>query len=375
MPPLDRATRDALTESIREHGVIVPVVKDQTGYVLDGHNRIRIAHTLGVDVPEVVHECELDQRDVLSVELNGARRQIRDDQWKPLVDSLRAKGIYSDRVIAKAVGVSKDAVNRYKSPVSPPVAPATPGLSKRVGEDGKAYPTSAGTTAIDRALHLICKSTTGLTAADLATDEVLCQFGRSTVSKLPTQLANRGLVEAVGKRDRSTVWRAVKQPTASPPADNVVALHRKAERTLTALQDPALVAEMRAMVTDAKEIRRLEREVIHAQKAADAERLERERREAQAEKDRLRQAEIERDMAGKSLAYWERARDAIDAANEVVSRLFREFDNFPPIMPSQVRMLLRSSDGLRQTLHQFDVRLRGESNGNGTAVGEPVIDV
>ena len=51
MPPLLAAVREALTESIREHGVICPVVKDQTGYVLDGHNRLAIAAELGVACP------------------------------------------------------------------------------------------------------------------------------------------------------------------------------------------------------------------------------------------------------------------------------------------------------------------------------------
>lgn len=53
---------DALRASIERFGVLVPVVKDQHGNVLDGHHRARIADQLGVpyrvDVVQVADEDE-----------------------------------------------------------------------------------------------------------------------------------------------------------------------------------------------------------------------------------------------------------------------------------------------------------------------------
>ncbi|HEY3843150.1 MAG TPA: hypothetical protein VGL48_07845 [Acidimicrobiales bacterium] len=108
------AEREALRESIREHGIVVPIIKDQDGNVLDGYNRIDLAAELGVEVPEVVHTCEPQDREVLRIELNGAPRQIGDKDWKKLVDHLRAQvtgdGVrcFSDRVIARAVGIDRE---------------------------------------------------------------------------------------------------------------------------------------------------------------------------------------------------------------------------------------------------------------------------
>lgn len=47
-PSLDAATEQALRESIRRFGVLVPVVRDQHGQVIDGHHRSRIAGEEGV---------------------------------------------------------------------------------------------------------------------------------------------------------------------------------------------------------------------------------------------------------------------------------------------------------------------------------------
>ena len=80
--------------------------------MLDGDNRVEIATELSITYPEVVYHCTPDQREILRIELNGARRQLTDLQWKPLVDhlsSLRTKSghQFSDRAIAQAVGVSQ----------------------------------------------------------------------------------------------------------------------------------------------------------------------------------------------------------------------------------------------------------------------------
>lgn len=48
LPDLDNATEAALRESIDRFGVLVPVVTDQRGKLIDGHHRSRIAKELGI---------------------------------------------------------------------------------------------------------------------------------------------------------------------------------------------------------------------------------------------------------------------------------------------------------------------------------------
>lgn len=81
LPPLTADDEDRLRTSIRERGVEVPVVVDETGTVIDGHHRDRIARELGIDCPRVVKKglAEHEKR-ILAVELNVARRQFTDAQ-------------------------------------------------------------------------------------------------------------------------------------------------------------------------------------------------------------------------------------------------------------------------------------------------------
>ena len=164
--------------------------------------------------PEIVHECGSAQREVLRIELNGARRQITADDWKPLVDHLRAQRTesgarrFSDRVIARAVGVEPES---RASATSRPIMQLThvSQLHRRRPERTARFviPTPSG-----RPRAGCCTSspspTAGLTAVELLGDEVLREFGEGTVRRLPGQLRDEGLVEADGKRNGSTVWRA-----------------------------------------------------------------------------------------------------------------------------------------------------------------------
>ena len=55
MPELSDEQYAELRESIRQHGVLVPVDLDECGDILDGHHRQRIAKELGVPCPTVVN--------------------------------------------------------------------------------------------------------------------------------------------------------------------------------------------------------------------------------------------------------------------------------------------------------------------------------
>lgn len=385
MPPLSPEVREALTDSIREHGVVVPVVKDQTGYVLDGYNRIEIAATLGVTVPETVFTCDPERRDVLRIELNGARRQLTDEQWKPLVDHLRTQG-HADRAIAQAVGVDRNRVQRYKSPVTTTdssesvVTPdAKPKVETKIDQDGKrrVVHTKGSKSARDRVLELLQKSTTGLTAPELLLDP-FCKsnFSESTVLAVPSALRDQGLIEEAGKRGRATVWRAVKPaaPTPPPTPSGNPVLRRRAEKALSILTDPKTIAEVRALIDDGKQQRKLERLVRQVEKENEAVRLEQERRQADIDREELRLAEIARDSVHKSVRYWDKLADALDGATKVLALLVREYDHFPAITQVELRVVYRKLDELRAQQDRLEKLLRRRGSER-NPIGNDVIDV
>ena len=149
-PALDRATEDALRESINRWGVIVPVVIDQNGQVIDGHHRQRIANALGVDygVQQIEVGSEDDAR-AIAATLNTDRRHMDIDQRRAIVAHLREQG-HSLRAIAGAVGASLGTVQTDVAAVYP----YTPETVR--GADGKTYPSTrpareveSGDTVID----------------------------------------------------------------------------------------------------------------------------------------------------------------------------------------------------------------------------------
>lgn len=87
MAPLSAEQLVALRESIREHGVMVPVLLNQHGRVIDGHYRSTIAAELDVDVPittkhyddaSLIGEELTDEEMIDAIGLNAQRRQLDD---------------------------------------------------------------------------------------------------------------------------------------------------------------------------------------------------------------------------------------------------------------------------------------------------------
>jgi hypothetical protein len=360
MPPLRPEVREALVESIKAKGIIQAVVKDQTGYVLDGHNRITIAQELGLSIPETVFECEPDMRDITSIELNGARRQMSPKDWKPLVDHLRSQvnsndqRRHSDRAIATAVGISKGAISRYKSPIST-TAPGGAVITSTIGQDGKVRVTGGDWTASDRILHLIRQSRAGLTTEDLARDSVLGQFARSSISQIPGTLRDQGLVQADGKRGRSIIWIAA-APGAPPPAANPI-LDRKVEKVTEAMADPDVRAAIKDGLTTNKQGREVAQLLKEVEKEEAATIAAREKQEAEEEKERLRMIEVARNQADKSLKTWNKLVDEVRGAWVIIAAYSKVFDDLPPLHSSYVRRLDRELIELRQQMEWFDRRL------------------
>ena len=87
MTPLSPEELTALRESIKEHGVLVPVLINQHGRVIDGHYRSTIAAELGVEAPTTVKHYDdssqpgeelTDEEMIDALGLNAQRRQLDD---------------------------------------------------------------------------------------------------------------------------------------------------------------------------------------------------------------------------------------------------------------------------------------------------------
>src|ERR1700730_4259722 len=76
--PLQDSERQALENSIRKQGVIVPVVVDEHDGIIDGGNRAQIAGEGGLaNVPvDVRRDLTHEQKLELALALNDARRQL-----------------------------------------------------------------------------------------------------------------------------------------------------------------------------------------------------------------------------------------------------------------------------------------------------------
>ncbi len=81
LPPLTPDELTALRADIAERGVLVPVVVDEAGTIIDGHSRVAIAQELGISYPQEVRAglTEVEKR-IEAVVLNLSRRQLTDAQ-------------------------------------------------------------------------------------------------------------------------------------------------------------------------------------------------------------------------------------------------------------------------------------------------------
>jgi ParB-like chromosome segregation protein Spo0J len=120
MPALDPDQWDALAADIVANGVLVPVVKDQHGRILDGNNRAAIATKLGIDYPVIVVEVTDDQDAYdRAVSLNCARRHLNREQKRELIAAeLTRRPEQSDRAIANRVGASPTTVGTVRAAVN-----------------------------------------------------------------------------------------------------------------------------------------------------------------------------------------------------------------------------------------------------------------
>lgn len=141
MPSLPTWEYEALKESIRQHGVIVPVIKDEHGTIIDGHHRDRACRELKIkNVPTITLAGLTDEqkRDHALV-LNLVRRKITRKQMRAIIATeLRRTPDISNQWLAEIVGSSDKTVQSVRQKLI--AASEIPILESYRAKDGKRYP-------------------------------------------------------------------------------------------------------------------------------------------------------------------------------------------------------------------------------------------
>lgn len=116
MPALSVEQFAALRDDIAENGIRVPVVVDQHGRVLDGHNRMAIATELGIECPTITQTVsDDDEAWSVAVTLNCARRHLTSEQKRAIIaEELLRCPDDSDRAIARRVGCDHKTVGAVR---------------------------------------------------------------------------------------------------------------------------------------------------------------------------------------------------------------------------------------------------------------------
>ena len=113
LPALNPWEYDALKESIRRWKVILPVVKDENGDIIDGYQRVRVCNELGItDYPVLTLRglTEDDKRDH-SLILNLVRRRLNQQQMRKLIAAeLKRTPDLSDNWLAQILGTTDKTV-------------------------------------------------------------------------------------------------------------------------------------------------------------------------------------------------------------------------------------------------------------------------
>ena len=142
LPRLSDDEYAALEQSIRVHGVQVPVLVDENGSVIDGHHRREIADRLDIAYPckRAVGLTD-EQKRTLALSLNIDRRHLGRKQKRKLVEqSLKADPQLSDRQHAERTGVSPTTAGKARADLEQ--SGRLSKLDSRTSADGRQRPAS-----------------------------------------------------------------------------------------------------------------------------------------------------------------------------------------------------------------------------------------
>jgi ParB-like chromosome segregation protein Spo0J len=149
MPPLSGEEYQALKEDIAERGVMLPVVLDGEGNVIDGHHRMRALEELsgeGRDVADPITitrsdlQTDQDKRDE-AWRLNMQRRHLNQAQKRAAIAAkLKESPGWADNRIAQLLGVDGKTARSVR--ISLEIRKEVPKVELLEGKDGKYYPRS-----------------------------------------------------------------------------------------------------------------------------------------------------------------------------------------------------------------------------------------
>lgn len=141
MPDLPEWEFNALKESIRQHGVLVPVVRDENGVLIDGHHRSRACNELGItNVPTItLAGLTENQKRNHAIVLNLVRRKITRKQLRKIIATeLRRQPDLSNRWLAEIVGSTDKTIQSVRAELLERAE--IPQVNAFRGKDGKKYP-------------------------------------------------------------------------------------------------------------------------------------------------------------------------------------------------------------------------------------------
>lgn len=150
MPPLSEEEFAALKQDIEENGVLLPVVQDDGGNIIDGHHRAR-AHdellaegrvTGGYPVVERSDLTTDEEKRDLARRLNMQRRHLNQEQKREAIAArLKETPTWSDNRTARLLGVDGKTVRSVRMHLE--VVGELPRVDVLTGSDGKHYPRSS----------------------------------------------------------------------------------------------------------------------------------------------------------------------------------------------------------------------------------------
>lgn len=116
---------ELLKKDVEQRGIVNPILVDEDGQTIDGHQRRRVAAELGIDCPRIVlRGLSDDEKMSLAIALNLFRRHLSGVERSTAIQKMSHLGM-SVRRIAEATGVSKSQVHRDLAgvPCGTPAAP------------------------------------------------------------------------------------------------------------------------------------------------------------------------------------------------------------------------------------------------------------
>ena len=87
LPALTPEEYQTLKADIEINGILVPIIRAETGETIDGHHRERIAAELGIaDIPvKIVTGLGDEERRHMAIRLNANRRQLNAEQKRHMI--------------------------------------------------------------------------------------------------------------------------------------------------------------------------------------------------------------------------------------------------------------------------------------------------